>query len=169
METKLQGEQLLELYTVLPEKALNMWISCGRIPTSYMKNSNDNRHKYYNFHTEVHYAITDYMNVYLYNIPTEFPITAADFTQQDHYLVIVHTTEDLLRNLKANLETTTQRTDMAGWYARKDNDQQYQIKAGSELERLGGDREGRTIHIGEYIELKIAYKQIHRTVIENRN
>eukprot|EP00971_Amphidinium_carterae_P320766 6375795-Amphidinium_carterae.1 len=34
-----------------------MWIACGRIPTSYMKNSNDSRHKYYNFHTEVHYAI----------------------------------------------------------------------------------------------------------------
>eukprot|EP00971_Amphidinium_carterae_P224817 4460073-Amphidinium_carterae.1 len=43
METKLQGE-LYELYTVLPEKALNMWIACGRVPTSYMKNTNDNRH-----------------------------------------------------------------------------------------------------------------------------
>eukprot|EP00971_Amphidinium_carterae_P028596 563021-Amphidinium_carterae.1 len=62
METRLRGEQLQELYTVLPEKALNMWISCGKIPMSYMKQSNDNRHKYYNFHTEVHYAITDYIN-----------------------------------------------------------------------------------------------------------
>eukprot|EP00971_Amphidinium_carterae_P124328 2463009-Amphidinium_carterae.1 len=70
METKLQGEQLYELYTVLPEKALNMWISCGRMPMSYMKQSTDNRHKCYNFHTKVHYAITDYINVYLYNIPT---------------------------------------------------------------------------------------------------
>eukprot|EP00971_Amphidinium_carterae_P278535 5529086-Amphidinium_carterae.1 len=94
-----------------------MWIACGRIPTSYMKNSSDNRHKYYNFHTEVHF------NVYLYNIPTEFPMTAANFTQQDHYLVVIHTTEDLLRNLKTNLEMTTQRPDMARWYARKDNDQ----------------------------------------------
>eukprot|EP00971_Amphidinium_carterae_P036109 709638-Amphidinium_carterae.1 len=70
METRLQGEQLLELYTILPENALNMWISCGKVPMSYMIQSTDNRHKYYNFHTEVHYAITDYMNVYLYNIPT---------------------------------------------------------------------------------------------------
>eukprot|EP00971_Amphidinium_carterae_P005787 114517-Amphidinium_carterae.1 len=87
METRLRGEQLLELYTILPEKALNMWITCGKVPMSYMIQSTDNRHKYYNFHTEVHYAITDYINVYLYNIPTEYPNTAADFTAQDHYLV----------------------------------------------------------------------------------
>eukprot|EP00971_Amphidinium_carterae_P070443 1393441-Amphidinium_carterae.1 len=74
----------------------------------------DNRHKYYNFHTEVHYAITDYMNVYLYNIPTEFPLTAADFMEQDHYLVVVHTTEQLLINLKTDLQTKTARQDMAG-------------------------------------------------------
>eukprot|EP00971_Amphidinium_carterae_P025305 499629-Amphidinium_carterae.1 len=58
---------------------------------------------------------------------------------------------------------------MARWYARKDNDQQYQIKAGAELERLGGDREGRSITIGEYMELRVAYKQVHRTVIENKS
>eukprot|EP00971_Amphidinium_carterae_P031133 612711-Amphidinium_carterae.1 len=52
METKLRGEQLLELYTILPEKALNMWITCGKIPMSYMQQSTDDRHKYYNFHTE---------------------------------------------------------------------------------------------------------------------
>eukprot|EP00971_Amphidinium_carterae_P179203 3554726-Amphidinium_carterae.1 len=44
METTLQGQELLELYTVLPEKALHMWIACGRIPTSYMKTTTDNRH-----------------------------------------------------------------------------------------------------------------------------
>eukprot|EP00971_Amphidinium_carterae_P250354 4970161-Amphidinium_carterae.1 len=79
-----------------------------------MIQSTDDRHKYYNFHTEVHYAITDYVNVYLYNIPTEYPQTAADFTQQDHYLVVVHTTENLLKNLKTDLETKTSRQDMAG-------------------------------------------------------
>eukprot|EP00971_Amphidinium_carterae_P251264 4987870-Amphidinium_carterae.1 len=52
METRLQGEELLKLYTVLPKNALQMWIACGRIPTSYMKHSTDNRHKYYNFHRE---------------------------------------------------------------------------------------------------------------------
>eukprot|EP00971_Amphidinium_carterae_P091725 1815910-Amphidinium_carterae.1 len=86
-------------------------------------------------------------------------MTAADFTQQDHYLVIVHTTEDLLKNLKAELERTTARQDMAGWYSRKDNNLQYQIKAGAELQRLGGDQDGRTITISEYMELKVAYKQ----------
>eukprot|EP00971_Amphidinium_carterae_P082124 1624455-Amphidinium_carterae.1 len=47
-------------------------------------------------------------------------------------------------------------------------DVQYQIKAGAELQRLGGDREGSTIQISQYMELKIAYQQIHRNVIENK-
>eukprot|EP00971_Amphidinium_carterae_P059146 1169558-Amphidinium_carterae.1 len=38
METTLQGQELMELYTILPEKTSQMWIACGRIPTSYMKN-----------------------------------------------------------------------------------------------------------------------------------
>eukprot|EP00971_Amphidinium_carterae_P130648 2588217-Amphidinium_carterae.1 len=79
-----------------------------------MKNCADNRHKYYNFHQEVHYAITDSINVYMYNIPTDYPMTAADFTQQDHYFVVIHTTEQLLKDLKDNLEHRAQRADMAG-------------------------------------------------------
>eukprot|EP00971_Amphidinium_carterae_P061744 1222783-Amphidinium_carterae.1 len=73
METNLQGQQLMELYTVIPEKALQMWIACGRIPTSYMKNCADPRHQ-------------------------------------------------LLRDLKEEPERKAQQSDMAGWYARKDND-----------------------------------------------
>eukprot|EP00971_Amphidinium_carterae_P088680 1754693-Amphidinium_carterae.1 len=99
-----------------------MWITCGKLPMSYMLHPTDDRHKYYNFHTEVHYAINDYVNVYLYNIPTEFPQTAADFNDQDHYLVIVHTTEKLLKDLKTDLELKTGRTDMAGWFNKKDMD-----------------------------------------------
>eukprot|EP00971_Amphidinium_carterae_P224437 4452436-Amphidinium_carterae.1 len=74
-------------------------------------------------------------------MPQDYPMTAADFTQQDHYFVVIHTTEQLLRDLKEDLERKAQRSDMAGWYARKDNDNQFQIKA--ELERLGGDNDGR--------------------------
>eukprot|EP00971_Amphidinium_carterae_P115389 2285429-Amphidinium_carterae.1 len=62
-------------------------------------------------------------------------------------------------NLKTDLETKTARPDMAGWYNRKDMDVQYQIKAGAELQRLGGDRDGNTIPISQYMELKIAYQQ----------
>eukprot|EP00971_Amphidinium_carterae_P165751 3285523-Amphidinium_carterae.1 len=57
---------------------------------------------------------------------------------------------------------------MAGWFNRKDMDSQYQIKAGAELQRLQGDRETSTLLISNYMELKIAYRQRHRTVIENR-
>eukprot|EP00971_Amphidinium_carterae_P151710 3007004-Amphidinium_carterae.2 len=41
-----------------------MWITCGKVPASYMDNPTDPRRGYYNFHTEVHYTITDYMNLY---------------------------------------------------------------------------------------------------------
>eukprot|EP00971_Amphidinium_carterae_P349456 6491025-Amphidinium_carterae.2 len=71
-ELDLQGQQLLELYAVLPQKALDMWITCGRIPASYLQDPTDPRHRFYNFHKEVHYAITDYINLYLYNMPTDF-------------------------------------------------------------------------------------------------
>eukprot|EP00971_Amphidinium_carterae_P019178 377420-Amphidinium_carterae.1 len=77
----------MELYTVLPEKELRMWITCGKIPMSYMQNYTEPRHTYYNFHREVHYAITDYMNIYMYNMPQGYPMTRADFTEQDHYFV----------------------------------------------------------------------------------
>eukprot|EP00971_Amphidinium_carterae_P292801 5812933-Amphidinium_carterae.1 len=85
-ETILQGQQLLELYAVLPARAFEMWITCGKIPSSYLQDTNDSRHKYYN-HREVHYAITDYINLYLYNIPTEYARTATQFTTQDYYFV----------------------------------------------------------------------------------
>eukprot|EP00971_Amphidinium_carterae_P315126 6263898-Amphidinium_carterae.1 len=64
--------------------------------------------------------------------------------------------------MKEDSEHRAQRIDVAGWYSRKDNDYQYQIKAG----RLGGDH--RTITVGQYMELKVAYKQKHKTVIENK-
>eukprot|EP00971_Amphidinium_carterae_P243708 4840299-Amphidinium_carterae.1 len=87
-------------------------------------------------------------------MPAEYPMTAADFTQQDHYFVVIHTTEQQLREMKDMLERTAQRQDMAGWYARKDTDHKYQIKSGAELERVGGDREDRSITVGDYMELK---------------
>eukprot|EP00971_Amphidinium_carterae_P081911 1620439-Amphidinium_carterae.1 len=80
---------------------------------SYMQHYTEPRHTYYNFHREVHYAITDYMNIYMYNMPNDYPMTRADFTEQDHYFVVIHTTERLLIELKQDLETRTSRTDMA--------------------------------------------------------
>eukprot|EP00971_Amphidinium_carterae_P215213 4271369-Amphidinium_carterae.2 len=99
-----------------------MWITCGKVPARYMDNPTDPRHGYYNFHTEVHYAITDYMNLYVHNIPDDFKSTAVQFTQQDYYFAVVHTTDKLLRQMTAELSYATQRSDMTGWYARKDID-----------------------------------------------
>eukprot|EP00971_Amphidinium_carterae_P322905 6417805-Amphidinium_carterae.1 len=64
-----------------------MWITCGKIPSNYLQETNDPRHKYYNFHREVHFAITDYINLYLYNTPSEYARTATQFTTQDYYFV----------------------------------------------------------------------------------
>eukprot|EP00971_Amphidinium_carterae_P122541 2426231-Amphidinium_carterae.1 len=86
-EAMLQGQQLLALYAILPEKALDMWITCGRIPASDLRDPTEPRHRYYNFHREVHFAIIDYINLYLYNIPTDYTKTAREFTQQDYYFV----------------------------------------------------------------------------------
>eukprot|EP00971_Amphidinium_carterae_P054106 1065555-Amphidinium_carterae.1 len=33
-ETVLQSQQLLELYAVLPARALEMWITCGKVPSN---------------------------------------------------------------------------------------------------------------------------------------
>eukprot|EP00971_Amphidinium_carterae_P008047 159247-Amphidinium_carterae.1 len=101
-------------------------------------------------------------------MPQDYPMTRADFTEHDHYFVVIHTTETPLIELKNDLEIRASRQDMAGWYARQDYDNQFQIKAGHELERLGGNSEGRNIEIGKYMEIKVAYKQVHRTVIENK-
>eukprot|EP00971_Amphidinium_carterae_P009775 192815-Amphidinium_carterae.1 len=78
-----------------------------------MEKPTHQRHSYYNFHTEVHYAITDYINLYLYNIPDDFGKThSVQFTQQDYYFAVVHTTDRLLRQMTAELQLSTQRTDM---------------------------------------------------------
>eukprot|EP00971_Amphidinium_carterae_P109015 2158697-Amphidinium_carterae.1 len=83
----LQGQHRLEVYAVLPARALAMWITCGKIPSSYLQEANDPRHKYYNFHREVHYAITDYISLCLCNVPPEYARTATQFTTQDYYFV----------------------------------------------------------------------------------
>eukprot|EP00971_Amphidinium_carterae_P115658 2290977-Amphidinium_carterae.3 len=115
-ELVLRDTKLLELYIVLPQKALDMWITCG---------------------SEVHYAITDYINLYVYNYPDDFAQNAVQFTQQDYYFVVVHTTDKLLEQMTSDMKTLTGR-DLCGWYARKDLDYQYQIKG----ERLGRESNG---------------------------
>eukprot|EP00971_Amphidinium_carterae_P023986 473407-Amphidinium_carterae.1 len=122
-----------------------MWITCGKIPASYLTEPTDPRHRFYNFHKEVHFAITDYINLYLYNMPYDFSKTARD--------------DDIAHKV--------QRQDFTRWYSRKEQDHQYQIKAGETQERLGGPKS--TVTVGHYMELKVAYKQKHRTVIENKS
>eukprot|EP00971_Amphidinium_carterae_P289830 5755105-Amphidinium_carterae.1 len=96
----------------------------------------------------------------------DFPRTAREFTHQDFYFVVIHTTERLLGEFSEDIAHKVQRQDYTGWYSRKDQDHQYQIKAGKTLERLGGPTS--TVTVGHYMELKVAYKQKHRTVIENK-
>eukprot|EP00971_Amphidinium_carterae_P244380 4852514-Amphidinium_carterae.2 len=124
-EHVLQNTKLLELYIVLPEKTIDMWLQLGKLPASYMDNATDNRHKYYNFHTEVQYAINDYMNVYLYNYPENFSQPSIQFTRQNYYFTVVHTTDRLLDQLQDDLKGTNRQTN---WYTGKDRDKQFQLK-----------------------------------------
>eukprot|EP00971_Amphidinium_carterae_P267318 5302639-Amphidinium_carterae.1 len=54
---------------------------------------------------------------------------------------------------------------MTGWYARKDIDNQYQIKG----ERLGRESNWEmTITVGKHFELKVVYKQQNRKAVEDK-
>eukprot|EP00971_Amphidinium_carterae_P230261 4569755-Amphidinium_carterae.1 len=104
-EQVLLDTKLLELYIVLLQRALDMWLKLGRVPASYMDNATDTRHGYYNFHMEVQYAINNFINLYLYNFPEDYNQTAAQFTGQDYYFAVVHTTDKLLEQMTHDLKT----------------------------------------------------------------
>eukprot|EP00971_Amphidinium_carterae_P347983 6490255-Amphidinium_carterae.6 len=59
----LRSEKILELY-MLPEKTLDMWQLQGCLPAAFISNGTDPKHVWYNFHTEIEYAINDFINVY---------------------------------------------------------------------------------------------------------
>eukprot|EP00971_Amphidinium_carterae_P103928 2058098-Amphidinium_carterae.1 len=131
-----------------------MWITCGTVPASYMGNPTDPRHGHYNFHREVQYAITDFINLYIYNYPEDYAQNSAQFTTQHYYFVVVHTTDKLLEQMTHDMKMLTNR-DLCGWHSRKDLDYQYQIKR----ERLGRESNwARTITVSKYFELKAVYK-----------
>eukprot|EP00971_Amphidinium_carterae_P017313 341423-Amphidinium_carterae.3 len=165
-EQELRDTKLLELYAIIPQKAADMWITCGRVPVSYIADPTDHRRGYYNFHTEAHYAITDYMNLYMYNNPGDYKKASSQFTGQDFHFVVIYTTEGLLRDMTEEIASSTQRNDMTRWYARKDIDNQYQIKCGKVFGRISGWQ--RTLNVGKYMELKVVYRQQHRNPIENK-
>eukprot|EP00971_Amphidinium_carterae_P044775 880817-Amphidinium_carterae.1 len=149
------------LYIVLPGKATDMWLLHGKLPSSYMENATDNRHGCYNFHTEVQYAINDYVNLYLYNYPEDYSQTAVQFTGQSYYFTVVHTTDKLLEQLQLDLKEKNRETH---WYARKDMDKQFQIKG----ERVGREGQWKTIMIGQYLEMKMTYRQTLKNIIEDK-
>eukprot|EP00971_Amphidinium_carterae_P190378 3778310-Amphidinium_carterae.2 len=45
-EQELRDTKLLELYAIIPQKAVDMWITCGRTPASYIVEPTDPRHGY---------------------------------------------------------------------------------------------------------------------------
>eukprot|EP00971_Amphidinium_carterae_P342991 6482513-Amphidinium_carterae.1 len=136
-EQVLRDTKVFELYTVFSQRAVDM---C------------------YNFHKDVQYAITDYINLYVYDHPEDFAQTATQFTQQHYYFVVVHTTDKLLEQMTNDMKIQTNR-DLCGWHSRKDLDYQYQIKG----ERLGRESNwARTLTVNKYFELKAVYKQQHR-------
>eukprot|EP00971_Amphidinium_carterae_P044776 880818-Amphidinium_carterae.1 len=164
-EQVLQNTKLLELYIVLPGKAIDMWQLHGKFPSSSMENATDNRHGYYNVHTEVQYAINDYMNLYLYNYPEDYSQTAVQFTGQSYYFTMVHTTDKLLEQLQLDLNLVLKEKNReTNWYSRKDMDKHFQIKG----ERVGREGQWKTIMIGQYLEIKMTYRQTLKNIIEDK-
>eukprot|EP00971_Amphidinium_carterae_P336012 6472133-Amphidinium_carterae.2 len=137
-EEVLKKEKMMELYIILPEKALDMWLQRGCLPGSFIENGTDDKHAWYNFHTEIEYTINDFINIY-------FPQQGQQ-VKQPHYLTVVHTTERLLRVLSEDLRESQNRTGK--WFQRKTLDHQYQTQ---------GDRNGReghkAINIDKYMEI----------------
>eukprot|EP00971_Amphidinium_carterae_P026123 515198-Amphidinium_carterae.1 len=62
-------------------------------PGSFIENGTNDKHAWYNFHTEIQYAINDFINVYLYNYPLDYSQQGQQLMKQDDYLTVVHTTE----------------------------------------------------------------------------
>eukprot|EP00971_Amphidinium_carterae_P243485 4835185-Amphidinium_carterae.2 len=130
------------------------------IPASYLENGTDDRHTWYNFHTRIEYAINDFLNIYLYNYPADYPQPGRQL-QQTHYLVIIHTTTRLINTLKDELKQIQSRN--SGWHTKKTLDKQFQIH---------GDRVQRpsklSIRIGDYMEIKTTHRQNNTMVIANK-
>eukprot|EP00971_Amphidinium_carterae_P042237 829787-Amphidinium_carterae.3 len=137
-----------------------MWTKRGKLPASYMDNATDNRHGYYNFHTEVQYAINDYINLCIYNYPEDYSQTALQFTSQSYYFTVVHTTDKLLERLQQDLKDKNRDSN---WYSRKDLDRQFQIKG----ERVGREGPWRTIMIRQYLEIKMTYSVVQANTEEH--
>eukprot|EP00971_Amphidinium_carterae_P063397 1254694-Amphidinium_carterae.1 len=70
----------------------------GVIHGSYLENGTDEKHAWYNFQTELQYAINDFLNIYLYNYTAKYQQPRQQLTRQSHYLTIVHTTTRLLES-----------------------------------------------------------------------
>eukprot|EP00971_Amphidinium_carterae_P346907 6488672-Amphidinium_carterae.2 len=59
---------MLELYIVLSEDKLRQWMTRGSVPPSHIVNGTDERHSWYNFHEKIEYAVSEFLNIYLYTI-----------------------------------------------------------------------------------------------------
>eukprot|EP00971_Amphidinium_carterae_P309248 6145332-Amphidinium_carterae.1 len=92
--------------------SMDMWTKLGRVPPSYMENPTDSRHGYYNFHTEVQYTIKDFINLYVYNYPEDYNQNSIQFTGQDYYFVVVHTTDKLLEGMTSDLKIDRKRLQL---------------------------------------------------------
>eukprot|EP00971_Amphidinium_carterae_P241690 4798791-Amphidinium_carterae.3 len=153
-EQVLRETKLLELYIVLRQQALDMWLKLGRVPASYMDNATDTRHGYDTFHMEVQYAINDFINLYLYNFPEEYNQTAVQFTGQDYYFTVVHSTTYYRQVLRTHDERL------------EDADEQRLQLVCTQRRRQTIPDQGRTHRTRRTME--DSYRGKHRNVVEDK-
>eukprot|EP00971_Amphidinium_carterae_P308750 6135235-Amphidinium_carterae.5 len=66
--------------------------------------------------TSIECAIGDFIDIYLYNHPQEFPLQARELNQT-HYLVIVHTTQRLVQEHIEDLKEHSDGRDRRNWWS----------------------------------------------------
>eukprot|EP00971_Amphidinium_carterae_P275936 5475152-Amphidinium_carterae.3 len=89
---------------MLSGKVRRQWTTSGTVPTQSFENGTDDRHAHYNFHKRIEFVVNKFVNLYLHNLPSDYPM----FEDQLHklalkaplYLTVVHTTSSSLNDLK---------------------------------------------------------------------
>eukprot|EP00971_Amphidinium_carterae_P184572 3664446-Amphidinium_carterae.1 len=88
------------------------------------------------------YAVNDFLNIYLYNYPTEYA--------------------QARQHLQLGKDSKNEQSRNSGWYTKKTLDLQLQIHS----DRIQQQTD-RAIKIGDYMEIKTAYKQNNTIAIED--
>eukprot|EP00971_Amphidinium_carterae_P351251 6492005-Amphidinium_carterae.1 len=108
--------------------------------------------------TRIDFAVNNFVNICLHNIPSEYCQHEDQLHNQAFYLTVAHMTASSLKDLKDDLHD--QQTRHATWFSRRDIDTQVQINS-DKVARTTNN----TINIGEFMEIRTTFKQAKTLLI----